>query len=83
MKLKPVYKWKRYRGLTRRGMFVFHGLSFCAVMFAVWFWGRSIDETGFLLSVLGMVVTAWAFLFCALELVLFLFPGLRDPARET
>ena len=83
MKLKLMNPWKRYQTLTRLGTLVYNVILVGSTFCAAWLWLRSTDELGFLLAVLAVAATSVVIWAPAVELVVFLFPGLRDPARDT
>ncbi|WP_419948382.1 hypothetical protein [Candidatus Palauibacter sp.] len=80
MKLKPVYKWRRYRNVPYSSILVGIAVS---VAFSGWYWARSTDEMGLLLTVLAMAATGIAALLIGLELAMFLVPGWRSSPGRT
>lgn len=78
---QPAYKWKRYRNLTERGIFVFWVVWTGSMVFSLWYWIPKI-EGAFFGAIAGMVVTAWGIQFAALEL-LRRFGGSRETRGET
>lgn len=83
MKLKPVYKWRRYRNVPYLSVLV--GII-VSVSFSAWYWGRSMDVTGPLLMArmtLAVAATGIAGLLAGLELAMFLVPAWRSSPGKT
>lgn len=78
---KPAYRWKRYRNLTKRGILVFWVVLVGSIAFSVWFWMPRALEGGYLGNLVGLVITAWAIQFAALELLRLI--SLRETRRES
>lgn len=80
--LQPAYKWKRYRNLTQRGIFISWVVLIGSVAFSVWFWLPRAREGAYWGNFAGFVLTGWGIQFAALEL-LRLFGGSRETRSES
>lgn len=77
---QPAYRWKRYRDVTKRGIVVFWVVWAGSLGFLMWFWLPKV-QGAFSWSFAGLVLTAWAMQFAALESLRLI--GLREPRNGT